>query len=309
MEELAAISPVLAGMKRQLPFAAPPAGYFDELPAAILARVKASSSEKSLGLSEGSVGTNASLELQERSETAISPSEELQGLSGVLANMDKKLPFSVPEGYFEGLGSGILDKLRSGLDEEGISLPGNIREKNPYTIPENYFQEFPGKLLDKIKHSETAAATAPVDPATGDAARPESENRAPAKIIALPARPKWIRYAAAALVAGLIAGAGWIFMDNRSDYPLTGEDRPAVATSGNDQRGLTNVSPEEIGSLSAMEIGDYLETESLFLPDEAILAFADLSLNDLQDMLADIPDETLQNYLIQTGNVEERFNN
>lgn len=333
MDELEAISPLLAGMERRLPFAAPPAGYFDELPALILKRIETGGSETLKGLSE-----DLALE--------ISPLEELQGLSEVLAKMDKKLPFSVPEGYFDALSAGILENIRSGLTDTGketdIFLPGSIGEKNPgsiqkqdpYTVPENYFEEFSGKLMDRIKRSADAAPPAIQQgqhfDSAGDITVPEigqephsasEQSRSaakeqslpgkniqgsPAKVAPLRAKQKWVRYAAAALVAGIIAGAGWIFLGNQ-DADMGRKSQSTVTVSGNDPR-LSNTSPEDIGNLSVAEIGDYLETESPFLPEEAALAFAELSLNDLQGMLTDIPDEALQRYLIQTGNAEERIN-
>ena len=356
MEELEAISPLLAGMERRLPFAAPPVRYFDELPALILKRIETGASEELVetGLEEMkglsgvlSLEISPLEELQELSEVETSPSEELRALSVVLAKMDKKLPFSVPEGYFDALSAGILENIRSGLTdtekETDIFLPGSfgeknpasIQKKNPYAVPENYFQEFSGKLMDRIKRSADAAtpaiqqgthfdsvgeiavgatkqgphsASGQLQSAAKEQSLPtENVQGSPAKVVSLRAKQKWVRYAAAALVAGIIAGAGWIFLGSQDDH--TGrKSQSTVTVSGNDPRTLSNISPEDIGNLSVAEIGDYLETESPFLPDEAALAFAELSLSDLQGMLADIPDEALQRYLIQTGNAEERIN-
>lgn len=82
-EELAAISPLLAGIDNKQPLAVPE-HYFDALPAAILDKVHA------------------------QQQPVQNSQEETAALSPLLAGISRKMPFSVPEGYFETLGNELL---------------------------------------------------------------------------------------------------------------------------------------------------------------------------------------------------------
>lgn len=99
-----------------------PEGYFDTLPALILAKVKAGEQE------------------------AIN---EIETLSPLLAGLSRKMPFDVPEGYF--------DNLEAQPDtHENISLAWKEARFNPtYSVPEGYFDQLPEQILAKVAPKHT----------------------------------------------------------------------------------------------------------------------------------------------------------
>ena len=101
-----------------------PAGYFENLAAQILSRIKA-------------LNTN-------------DPKEELGYLSPMLANLEKTNPYRVSPGYFQGLGDEIMTRIAAeGMDHTSASeeleslspLLSSLKKSNPYTVPEGYFEQ------------------------------------------------------------------------------------------------------------------------------------------------------------------------
>lgn len=123
--ELQGISPYLAGLAQQVPYAVP-VGYFDQLPEQLLQLVK----------------------------TADDPSAELAELSPFLSGLARKTPFSAPPGYFDQ----VPDEVSAGIS--AIEQTAEVLETlhpilaaakhiNPYRVPVNYFEELPAILLEK----------------------------------------------------------------------------------------------------------------------------------------------------------------
>jgi hypothetical protein len=105
LQELKDISPAVANLGTVNVFSVP-AGYFDQLPAAILSKINA--------------------------ETV-----DFRGRSA---------PFSVPAGYFDHLAGNILDKIKVAEQSVEAELAGiapllnTISKKQVYTVPEGYFE-------------------------------------------------------------------------------------------------------------------------------------------------------------------------
>ncbi|WP_316745848.1 hypothetical protein [Pedobacter gandavensis] len=80
-----------------------------------------------------------------------------------LAGLSVKHPFSIPEGYFEGLPADIeeaifLDDLKTSTPESGFNLPQGYFESLStkiqaevvgYTVPQDYFQQLQEKIATK----------------------------------------------------------------------------------------------------------------------------------------------------------------
>ncbi|MFM6926127.1 MAG: hypothetical protein ACKOU7_11545 [Ferruginibacter sp.] len=76
--------------------------------------------------------------------------------SGLL-NQASAEPFAqVPEGYFENLAGSILSKIKA-QDIEADSLPAElsgIRDRNVFEVPPGYFEALPGSVLANIQATE-----------------------------------------------------------------------------------------------------------------------------------------------------------
>ena len=87
-----------------------------------------------------------------------------------LAGLDLKHPFSIPEGYFEGLPADIheaifLDDLKTDTPESGFSIPEGYFESLStkiqaelvgYTVPQDYFQQLQAKIAAKTTEEKVA---------------------------------------------------------------------------------------------------------------------------------------------------------
>lgn len=161
-----------------------------------------------------------------------------------LAGLRAKSPFSVPEGYFEGLSEHInqaiyLDQLKAQVPDDGFSVPENyfetlgedihakltssrLKEMVPqdgYILPGNYFEQLGAKILAKTV----------IEPIEIESASP---------IVAIPARKetgivrlwhsKLLKYASAACFV-IIGAAGFYF------YPQSTAQQNMTADIANEQ--------------------------------------------------------------------------
>lgn len=71
--------------------------------------------------------------------------EELSAWNSPLAGMSRKMPYQVPEGYFETLSDHILSlrAVENGLLPQAVSMP--------FSVPENYFEKNPDIIMNRIE--------------------------------------------------------------------------------------------------------------------------------------------------------------
>jgi hypothetical protein len=286
-----------------------PAGYFDEFPArmfnlvsggslpAALTGLPASHQKTTLESSEESVsgesglGTSVTNEsftgetftdqsvteesvanesvtnesVTNESFTNESAAEELAGLSSILSGIGKKTPFTVPDNYFNEVSGNIIsgaqavDMVNEELENLSL-LMESLKPINVYSVPNEYFGELPGIILNKVKSSQPAGSGA----VKGIFSR------------------RIIQYAAAAIITGLMITAGF-FIANRN---TTQQDVVSI-------KGLE----EKAAETSDEEILNYLATQHVPLPDSLINANTEIKADAILDMLANVSDEELQQYL------------
>ncbi|MDP4252384.1 MAG: hypothetical protein Q8938_00155 [Bacteroidota bacterium] len=68
--------------------------------------------------------------------------EELRLISELVAGLDRRTPYGIPEGYFDGLSEKVLGRVR----------------QTPYSVPEGYFSGFADKLMARIKAGQEDSA-------------------------------------------------------------------------------------------------------------------------------------------------------
>lgn len=241
---------------------------------------------------------------------------ELKGISPTLAEIEKVNVFSVPEGYFVGLDEkiattvflqqgkktdfqkipeGYFDSLSSKIllkiKEEENSAEGEIKsispalhylkEENVFDVPEGYFDDLSSKILSRIKGENT-------------------------KIISFNSARKWWKYAAAAVVAGIITIFSYQLFNTQSpdsSKPLivASPTMPEYIQLASQYKTVAQIN-QGIASLSDDEIAKYLERNTTILDDEALIKNTDTKeLPTADDYLID--DNALNNYL-QKINVE-----
>ncbi len=280
LNELREISPVIAEIGNRVPFSVPN-GYFETLPAMLMQRIaiedhnlkepqltinKAATYQAPEGYFEGLAG---SIMNRIKASEAGNPKDELDLISPLLGGMEKKNPFTSPAGFFEDFSSKVLSGVPASeiVNEELENLSpimNGLKDKNVYAVPENYFANFAGTVLSKI-------------------------NTQPAKVVSISFGRKIMRYAAAAVIAGVLITGAYKFIN-----PTT------VSTTSVD--GIANVSENEMEG--------FLNNNTLPLADTTAAEPAPITEDNEKDLLADVSDDELQQYLEQHGGtVANTYNN
>ncbi len=122
LNELMQISPLVAGISRQMPYALP-GGYFETLDGVITARVAAGGNEE----------------------------------NSFLTVAGKTIPQDVPAGYFNSLADSILEKLKTGNSQSVSDELKNlspalaaISKENIYHAPAGYFENLSGLITGTV---------------------------------------------------------------------------------------------------------------------------------------------------------------
>ena len=287
-EELRLISGFVAGISRETPYALPE-GYFEGLADKVLERVRTPIYSVPAGYFEGFAEKlmgriKAEIPSPPGEAEMSSPLEELAMLSPFLSRIDKKMPFEVPEGYFSSLP--VLTTRLAMDDQTDLhqlnqdSLLAGLKNIPVYQAPEGYFNELADTILEKVKQQDREQQNAP------------GKQQAPARVVSFGRRRNWWKYAAAAVVTGLILTGGWLKLHNS---PLTA---PADIT-----KSLSNVSDQEIES--------YLDNQNLPLADDLAnsTASVDITESDIKSLLGDVPDGELKEYIDEHGDVKDPVTN
>jgi hypothetical protein len=269
-EELKEISPLLAGLSRPDDLFKVPDGYFDRLPSMIMNRIELNAISPLLNtINKQPVFTvpagyfeNFPLGLLARlkAEATDDVAEETELISPLLGSLEKTTPFSTPPGYFDEL----ADNLAGGMkalsivnDElENLSaLMAGGKNKNAYTVPAGYFDGLAASILARAKQQSK-----------------------PAKLVSFSLRNPWLKYAAAALLTGVLVTIGFFTFN------------PRHANSPDPLAALSKVSDQEMVN--------YLEYQYIPSVDSTNTntAALDWSDNDIKDIFQDIPDAELQHY-------------
>jgi len=150
--------------------------------------------------------------------------------------------------------------------EPGSDILNKLKESSRelFTVPEGYFESFPEQMLEKAKAEPSA------------------------KIVSMSFAKRIFRYAAAAVVIGIIALGAWIWVKRPGgvDNSISQADKDVL---------------QKVQNISDSEMTNYIENSALTATGEKMVASADIDMRgeDASLMLADIPDEELQQYLEQ----------
>jgi hypothetical protein len=277
LNELEQLSMVVAGISRRSPYEAP-AGYFSEFPDKMLALPK-----------------------QDAVKEAPSP------------DWGKSPVMSVPEGYFEGFASRMMDKIRTHTRPEVrpeeapaneiSSVLSRIGKNMPYQVPEGYFDSsLPSATLLALKdktiyevpegYFETLAAIV--------MARVQPAEAATGKVVSMASRRRtsWLKYAAAAVVTGALLTFGWLRLQTHSkDGSVASVDVPQGLTKVSDQDIENYVDDHTVQIQQAQQEEDYTNANST--------ASLDITDNDAKSLLGDVPDGELAQYMEEHGDLKD----
>lgn len=277
LSELQAISPEVARIGRQLPYAVP-AGYFEGLAAQVMQRIRGNEAVSPVLQQAGGnpytvpagyfdqLADNI-LARVKASDEALSAQEELSMLSPLLSKLDKKLPYEVPAEYFSDLtenvvaGTQAIDFVNEELENLSPLMAG-LKGKQVYEVPAGYFEALPGQVVSRVKKVTE-----------------------PARVVSIGFGRKLMRYAAAAVVAGIVGMTAWWLGGNQSDViPAPG----AIAS-------------KEVEKIPTEELQSYLEYAPVAVPADMLAANTrfEIEEGDIGDLLRNVSDEEIQKYLDQ----------
>jgi hypothetical protein len=195
-------------------------------------------------------------------------------LSPVLSSISKQTPYSVPSGYFDNLEKGILQSIKQNTEIqtakeelENISpLLGSLKKEMPYQVPEGYFQDLGPRLSDKTEKDKSTT-----------------------KVVSITSR-KWFRYAAAAMVTGIIAMTV-LFISTKSNQPSETE---ILAKFTKEVKKLDDSQKDKLADF--MDAG-FDGTEMVKLnPDKP---------NEVKDLLKGISEEELKDFQEQNEDLKD----
>ena len=259
-----------------------PENYFNNLPEQILLLVKNEEASDVLkdkannpyqvpsGYFEGLADQILS---RVKAQDQLSAKEELESLSPLLGKLDKKVPFTTPAGYFDDLTGNVVAGMKAiefvNEELENLSpLMSSLKAENVYEVPVGYFDDLPISVLDKVKKNQ------------------------PAKVVSISFKKRVMKYAAAAVVVGMIITAGLLFI-NRNPSTSSG------AIVQNEEK-IQQETQNNVKELSDDELVNFIENQTAPLPELLNLtASDDINSDDVKLMLADIPDAELQQYLVE----------
>jgi hypothetical protein len=227
-------------------------------------------------------------------------SGELAEISPLVAGLPKHTPFGPPEaGYWETLPGVVMGQIHLQA----------VRHRQVYELPEDYFDNFPSKMMGLLQEYGPPAAPeiqaeleehAPLLASMGrktvfelpqgyfEQFRVDLPAKTRAKVVSFPRRTQqWFAYAAAAVVAGIMVSAAFIFTDNTE-----------LKSSYNAVENI-NVS-EGISKLSEEEIANYLNAHPS-TGEIAISAGNEISEPEFQNAVENLSEEEIQQYLLENG--------
>lgn len=286
LQELHEISPLVAALDNIHPYKVSPS-YFETLPGEVINRLKdtqqtalpfIASEQKNPFTTPPEYFESLSNHILNRIHAlhASSPKEELEALSPLLVHIDKTPPFNSPGGFFEELPSDVLAGVHAidFVNHELETLPfilSAINKDNVYKVPDSYFINLPLQILTKVNQQQNRVTSSGFS-------------------------RKLISYAMAALITGAVAVGAWEFFQVKP-----------TAVNG---RGLTGINIiSDTDKISDDEILNYLEFNEDVPSETNSKAVSDFKEEEVKELLADLPDDELEQYLDQHAVSKDLTNN
>ena len=121
LNELEQVAPALAGIPKEMPFSIPE-GYFEYMPVELLGKITLKNTKPAVP--EGYFDSLPGILLSKIK--AAANGNELSGIAPSLIGLDKKMPYSVPTGYFE------MEPVIPGKEETPVISIGSNKNKKSY---------------------------------------------------------------------------------------------------------------------------------------------------------------------------------
>jgi hypothetical protein len=282
LNELAALSPLIAALDKVNVYTVPQ-GYFDSVCPTVLACLPENlvlppitADGKNPAVPEGYFNQLAS-SILDKIKADQTAKEEIAGLSPLLSGLQQKQVFELPMGYFTQLSDDIIDSIQNASSSDELKkispVLHGIQKINLFEVPTGYFEGLSNSILQKAKTSSAARA------------------------MGSPVRTLFFRYAAAAVITGIIALGAFQYLGQPT--PTSTSNNTLAVLDESVEKGKTmndSQFKEALEKLSPADIAKYLENEG-DMADVAVLRnnIDENKLPSQDDYLLD--ETTLDNFI------------
>lgn len=193
---------------------------------------------------------------------------EMQSIAPSIAAIGTAMPYSIDAQYFESLPEILL--------EQAQFADNHIISNLPYQVPPNYFDGLSAQLLNRIVAETTVEA--PIQKST-------------AKIVRFNQVKRWMSYAAAAILAGILITNAFLFTDkpNYSEY----------------EKYRTLDIPSTLDLVSDADLNNYIQNNSHTNGVEEMLVSESQVLPNLSENIELLSNENLDAYLQENKLLED----
>lgn len=267
--ELQQLSPVLAGISRENVYTVPD-GYFEMLSSEVMLQVRAGDPNIVTPVMKASIpggyfeGLAETILARIKTEVENEAVSEITSISPLIAGISKTNVFSVPSGYFNNLAVEITGRVTESVApvrEETVAISAvvaSIGNKNVYTVPEGYFMQ----SADQMRSAVVSQA----------------------KVVIMKPRFNLFRYAAAAVITGLV-GLSIVSVLNKSNTSAPTTQTAAVLSDAK-QIIETRSFEKELSSVSDAAIVSYLESKGQDVEAALVASLVDdKSLPEAEDYI------------------------
>jgi hypothetical protein len=233
--------------------------------------------------------------------------QELNDLGSNLSKIDPRNPYSVPEQYFDGFAVHVMNLVKAG---ESLAWLSALPKLNPYHVPDGYFNGLDQRIMNSVRnhpdHQTSKEELESISPLLSSLSKrpvyavPQgyfenfkiaNEQTRVSKLVSL-ANRKWFRYAAAAIIIGVVASTGFfVYRNNHKDAA---------------SKTLAKFEKE------VKRIDDVKKTDSLIDFMDAGLNQKELANNrpavktdDVQQLLQDVSTDELKDFNEQSRDIED----
>jgi len=250
---------------------------------------------------------------------------ELRDLDSTLGNLSPQNLYSVPYGYFEGLPTQIMNRIKAleatnAKDELEFLSPllSNVSKETPYSVPDGYFQSLTGSLLYSVNNNADQTSDEEIEtlspllgslknknpysvPAgyfesleTKTVQKDSFGEKEQVKVISFTKR-RWYRMAVAAAVIGIVALTGFLLINKKNS---TISDQQAGKWVKNNV--INKVSPEKIDEFVTLVTpnNNQKTIEENKAADEA----------EVKELMKDVPQKEIDEFLNDAVALESNDN-
>ena len=234
--------------------------------------------------------------------------DELNGLGSNLPPKENQ-PFEVPKGYFEGLASSIMAKIKteniSAADELQQISPflAGINRAMPYSIPDGYFEnlgnEAPFLIRDEVLPQSLSMAGKAMpylvpngyfENLSGNIISKLEIEKPKAKVVSF--SRGWMKYAAAAVITAVVATTGFLYFGNNKSIDPAKQPDVWVA--------------QKLENVSDQALDEFMKTTGVSTKNQQ-LAKSDQNKPEVKKLLKDVSNEELDMFLSQVPSDNEEL--